>query len=182
MARRAKIIEGNTLMIRIGYAPRAGSPYFPPLDILTEYVRFSNAHGGRMMWVDSRPACSPDKTKTLTNIIFFSSKVEFAVLGEIADAGTGSVPPLGAYQVPEPWNRFKERYWYKLDNLRVLSNLCFEDYESFAIAQTKTPDVTGYKIEDVVPLTQELAYKRRTGVFYIRPLTKKKEDSAVVEE
>lgn len=179
MARRAKIIEGNTLMIRIGYAPRTGTPYFPPLDILTEYVRFSNAHGSRIMWTDSRSTCNPGSTWNMENIIFFSSKVEFALVGEIADAGVGEVPPLGPYQVPEPWDRFKERYWYKIDNLRVLSNLRFEDYESFSLAPPEADGLKSRKVVDVVPLTQALAYKRRGGVFYIRPLGSDEDGSAV---
>jgi len=114
--------DNETLLISPGYAQRTGMPYFPPRDVMEEYLRFSREHDGHVL-MPSR-GYGIRRNETAERVILWSPKTDFMTIAEIAATGSPYTPrswdAKDRYQAPRPWNMMVARWWLALDDMREL--------------------------------------------------------------
>lgn len=156
--RETQPYPGETLFIRIGYAQRANTPYFPPTVVMEEYQRFSNEHGGHVLYPIGAYGVHDDETAD--RIILWTMKNPMKMVAEIHSSGAPYSPTTwdsdSPYQAPEPWRRMPARKWLALDNLRPLDDFDPDLYDAIR------PDGD-------IPLTEAMERLRRLAVLRITP-------------
>lgn len=122
---------GETLLIRIGYAQRANTPYFPPTVVMDEYLRFSNEHDGHVLYPIGAYGVRTDETAD--RIILWTMKHDMKMVAEIHSSGAPYSPAVwdskSPYQVPKPWDRTPARKWLALDGMRPLEGFDPSQYD-----------------------------------------------------
>lgn len=151
-------LNGSTLLVRIGYARRTNTPYYPPVSIMEEYLRFSQTHDNKVLYPIG--AFGVSETDIADHLILWSQKTPKKLIAEIHEIGKPYSPnlwnPNDPYQAPEPWNMLPAFRWIKLDNLQPLDTFDPEQYE----AKHKT---------EIIPLTEALEVMKRQPVIRIQP-------------
>lgn len=151
-------LPGETLLVRIGYSQRANTPYFPPLDIMEEYRRFSDEHDGHVLYTTG--AYGVRAGETAEHVILWTMKHPLKLIAEIHDSGSPYNPATWdrecAYQSPRPWDANPKKKWLALDGLRELDGFDPDMYD----AVTSTGDI---------PLPDALKSMSRLTVLRIVP-------------
>ena len=100
-------IDGLTLMLRIGHAPRGRISYFSPQTTIEEFLRHAAEHEGRLLFVGN--------FKSLRNkigfhyLLLWSPQSAIKLVGTVTNFGEAYNPktwnPKSHYQTPFPWGK-----------------------------------------------------------------------------
>lgn len=119
----------ETLMIRIGYAPRQGRVYFQPRTVMQEYLRFSREHDDHVLWKCGIIGVMGN----VEHVILYAHDEELMLIGEVTGFGSPYNPRTwdkgSFYQCPKPWSLEPAKYWIALDGLRPLEGFDPDLYE-----------------------------------------------------
>lgn len=165
----------ETLMIRIGYAPRQGRVYFQPHTVMQEYLRFSKEHDNHVLW-----KCGIiGVMKNVEQVILYAHDEGLMLIGEVTGFGSPYNPRTwdegSFYQCPKPWSKEPAKYWIALDNLRPLEGFNPDLYELAAgkdkgkplslVFERKVPMLT---MADAEGKRKSATTSRRSGLTRIR--------------
>lgn len=127
-------IDGLTLMLRIGHAPRGRISYFSPQTTIEEFLRHAAEHEGRLLFVGN--------FKSLRNkigfnyLLLWSPQSAIKLVGTVTNFGEAYNPktwnPKSHYQAPFPWGRTPANYWLALDNVQQLGDFDPDKFERLA--------------------------------------------------
>lgn len=114
-------IDGLTLMLRIGHAPRGRISYFSPQTTIEEFLRHAAEHEGRLLFVSNY--------KSLRNkigfhyLLLWSPQSTIKLIGTVTNFGEAFNPktwnPKSHYQAPFPWGRTPANYWTMCSNWEI---------------------------------------------------------------
>ena len=110
-------IDGLTLMLRIGHAPRGRISYFSPQTTIEEFLRHAAEHEGRLLFVGNYKSL---RNKIGFNyLLLWSPQSTIKLIGTVTNFGEAYNPktwnPKSHYQAPFPWGRTPANYWLALD-------------------------------------------------------------------
>ena len=112
-------IDGLTLMLRIGHAPRGRISYFSPQTTIEEFLRHAAEHEGSKIGFHYLLLWSPQSTIKLIGTV--------TNFGEAFNPKTWN--PKSHYQAPFPWGRTPANYWLALDNVQQLGDFDPDKFE-----------------------------------------------------
>ena len=151
-------IDGLTLMLRIGHAPRGRISYFSPQTTIEEFLRHAAEHEGRLLFVGN--------FKSLRNkigfnyLLLWSPQSAIKLVGTVTNFGEAYNPktwnPKSHYQAPFPWGRTPANYWLALDNVQQLGDFDPDKFERL-----------GYNAKKI-SLADEM--ETNAATFIIRPI------------
>ena len=100
-------IDGLTLMLRIGHAPRGRISYFSPQTTIEEFLRHAAEHEGRLLFVGNYKSL---RNKIGFNyLLLWSPQSTIKLIGTVTNFGEAYNPktwnPKSHYQAPFPWGR-----------------------------------------------------------------------------
>ena len=151
-------IDGLTLMLRIGHAPRGRISYFSPQTTIEEFLRHAAEHEGRLLFVGN--------FKSLRNKIGFNYLLLWSPQSANQTRWNGdpiserhtiqNLESESHYQAPFPWGRTPANYWLALDNVQQLGDFDPDKFERL-----------GYNAKKI-SLADEM--ETNAATFIIRPI------------
>lgn len=101
-----EVIQGNSLIVRLGEEKRLQRAYVSSERILLSYLQWIQLQNGKFLWVTSL-RLSPQKLRKVDNFILYTPECELSVCSKIVESGS-------------PWRPHDKRWIEDTDYLPVL--------------------------------------------------------------